>query len=208
MAILVLVPTESELRVIRQLVSDVRLELCGFGPIAAAARTSGLILQHQPHRVILAGIAGSYDGRLTIGDAYQFDSVASYGIGVGTGSSFATAGQMGWHQWPGCDATQAIGDVITLSNQHQPSGQLLTVCASANDEHDVARRVAAFPDAVAEDMEGFAVALACRLSRVPFSIVRGISNKAGNRNHSEWKVETALQSAIRLVQRILDPNEV
>ncbi len=45
-----------------------------------------------------------------------------------------------------------------------------------------------FPDAMAEDMEGFGVALACRFAEVPLSIVRGFSNWVGDRNHSNWKV--------------------
>ncbi len=55
-----------------------------------------------------------------------------------------------------------------------------------------------FPKAVAEDMEGYAVALACRLHDVPLTIIRGISNQAGDRNHDGWQVAEALQSAAEL----------
>ena len=51
-------------------------------------------------------------------------------------------------------------------------------------------------------MEGFAVALACRLRGVPFDIVRGISNVAGDRDKSHWQVAAAVETAGRLALQI------
>jgi futalosine hydrolase len=56
---------------------------------------------------------------------------------------------------------------------------------------------------VAEDMEGFAVALACRLVGVPLDIVRGISNDAGDRDKVRWQVPQALRAAADLAALIL-----
>ena len=69
----------------------------------------------------------------------------------------------------------------------------------------VATRRGLFPDAAAEDMEGFAVALACRLAGVPLSIVRGISNTAGDRDPARWLVPEAVAAAAALAARILEP---
>jgi futalosine hydrolase len=57
---------------------------------------------------------------------------------------------------------------------------------------------------VAEDMEGFAVAMACRLRGVPLDIVRGISNTAGDRDASRWQVAAALEAAGRLAVQIVE----
>lgn len=59
------------------------------------------------------------------------------------------------------------------------------------------------PAAAAEDMEGFAVAMACRLRGVPLDIVRGISNAAGDRDRSHWQVSAALEAAGRLALQIM-----
>ena len=56
---------------------------------------------------------------------------------------------------------------------------------------------------MAEDMEGFGVALACRLGGVPLGIVRGISNDAGDRDKSRWQIPAALTAAAELALRIL-----
>jgi len=182
----------------------VRIELCGFGPIAAAARTARLLAALEPARVTLVGIAGAMDDGLVVGQAYRFDEVVSYGVGVGTGSDFQQATSLGWSQWPG-DATvgqQAIGDRIGRTGT-TAGHVLLTSCAASAGPADVARRRAMIPDAGAEDMEGFGVALACELSRVPWTIIRGISNRAGDRDHSRWCVEPALEAAAGLALQTL-----
>ena len=120
------------------------VELCGFGPIVAAARAASLLAAHQPQQVVLCGIAGSLGESLQVAGAYRFDSVACYGVGVGCGQAFKTAGSVGWRQWPGDGAGQAssaaIGDVIQLTKLRSSTDQrlLLTACAASQDESDVA----------------------------------------------------------------------
>jgi len=206
---LLLVPTAGERRIVEQVMGSgdsgrVRIELCGFGPIAAAARTAHLVATHKPAGVMLVGIAGTLDDRLTIGQAYRFDEVASYGIGVGSGSDFQLAAAVGWPQWPGDPATgqHAVGDRLGRGNA-TAGHVLLTACAASAGPADVALRHELIPDAVAEDMEGFGVALACKLAGVPWTIIRGISNRAGDRDHSRWRVEPALAAATALVLETL-----
>ena len=80
---------------------------------------------------------------------------------------------------------------------------MLTACAASAGPADVAARRALIPDAVAEDMEGFGIALACELAGVPWTIIRGISNRAGDRDHAQWCVEPALEAAAALARKTL-----
>lgn len=103
---LVLIPTEPERRLIGPRLASVLgdagwLELCGFGPVAAAARTARLLATAAPDRVLLVGIAGRLDDRLGLGRAYWFAEVACYGVGAGSGAGFQPAAALGWPQWPG-----------------------------------------------------------------------------------------------------------
>jgi len=207
---LVLVPTDLERRRLAPaLGGGVSIELCGFGPVAAAARAAGLIANHRPDRVLLVGIAGRLDDRVPIGSACRFSEVACHGIGAGSGVDFRTAASIGWPQWPGEPgaADQTIGDLIRLETSPLPgdpsAGLLLTVCAASATAADVALRRAAFPAATAEDMEGFGVAVACRLARIPLEIVRGISNAAGDRDKARWAIEPALAAAAALAKAVL-----
>ncbi len=214
---LLLVPTELERGLIAPVVaaacgSSIRVELCGFGPVVAAARAAQLIAEHRPERVLLVGIAGRFAGRLAIGQAYAFERVACHGIGAGTGDAFMPAQEMGWKQWSGAasDATAPIGDSLPCTSGRLPvaaadaqAGLLLSACSASAGEGDVRSRLRLHPDAAAEDMEGFAVAVACRLAGVPLDIVRGISNTAGDRDTSRWKIDAACRAAAELVATLL-----
>lgn len=206
---LLLVPTVGERRIVEQVIGSsdggrLRIELCGFGPIAAAARTAHLLATLQPASVTLVGIAGAIDGRLTVGHAYRFDEVVSYGVGVGTGGDFQQASSLGWLQWPGDPSVgqSAVGDRIGCAGT-TAGHVLLTACTASAGPADVQLRRALVPDAGAEDMEGFGVAIACELARVSWTIIRGISNRAGDRDHSRWCVEPALEAAAMLALQTL-----
>lgn len=89
--------------------------LCGFGPIAAAARTAELLATWRPGRVVLVGIAGTFDPEiLPIGRALAFDAVAVEGIGAGEGRDLAGPAALGFPQWPGNGGAEAIHDRIVL----------------------------------------------------------------------------------------------
>jgi futalosine hydrolase len=212
---LVLVPTERERGIVEPLVTaacggGVRIELCGFGPVVAAARTAQLIAEHRPDHLLLVGIAGRFTERLAIGQAYAFERVACHGVGAGSGDAFVTAEAMGWPQWPddGPDRRPRIGDVLPCTSNALPAAApradlLLSVCEASAGEADVRSRLRLYPDAEAEDMEGFAVAAACRLAGVPLDIVRGISNATGDRDISRWQIEAACRAAAELTVMLL-----
>ena len=197
---LVLVPTEMERRHLarqRGFGVDAPCELCGFGPVAAAARARDAIVAHEPARVILVGIAGTFDpSGLPVGTAAVFPSVLMHGVGVGL-ASFVPAPALGYRHWPRSGEGKADGpEALALAHPVPPaSGPLLTVCTGAATEAEAGERRALFPGAVAEDMEGFAVALACRLAEVPVAIVRGISNAVGDRQFEHWQIPEALDAA-------------
>mgnify|MGYP003310184123 CR=1 FL=1 len=56
--------------------------------------------------------------------------------------------------------------------------------------------------ALAEAMEGAAVALAANETGCPFVEVRGISNEAGDRDHSRWDIDLACKNAARVVAHL------
>ncbi len=210
---LLLIPTEAERcwagGLVDKLSQKAQVELCGFGSIVAGIRTTQLIAQHRPECALLVGIAGAIDTGLKVGGAYEFDQVACYGIGAGCGSNFQTTSEMGWIQWVSDDlASDIIADTIQLSPSGSPqsgsSRLLLTVCAASANAADVANHQQKFPQAMAEDMEGFSVAAACKLARVPLRIVRGISNMAGDREHKNWQSASAMQAALQLALATLD----
>ena len=214
MANLLLIPTQPELNVLQPLLGKAArrhnwsIELCGFGPIAAAARTSQLVSHQHPDRVLLIGVAGTYDPGQPLGVAVEYGHVACYGIGAGTGEHHQSASDLGWPQWQAVDSSRKIGDPISLDDDgrqgHPNGGNLLTCCSASTTLEDVQHRTRLHPEATAEDMEGFGVALACELISVRLQIARGISNIAGDRNQEHWQFRAALEAVGELALSIID----
>ncbi len=225
---LILVPTSIEMGKLRPLldagladhsrrIEPCAFQLCGFGPIAAAARTAALIARYQPDRVLLIGIAGTFDEeQFPVGTSCRFDEVLCDGIGVGVGDGFQSAGSLGWKQFGSSGTWPHIGDALPLVSTFVPgvscAGKLLTCTSASADQDDADRRRQRYPGVVAEDMEGFGVATACTLASVSLQIVRGLSNVVGDRNHSGWRTGDALASAAALattlILRTWIPSEV
>lgn len=195
---LLLVPTALELERLRALSPEcvdglawASVELAGFGPVAAAARSAALIAQHRPSRLLLVGIAGGYAG-LDLGTALSFGSVALDGVGAGEGHSLRLPSAMGF---PQVDAATPGGPVHETTTLAGDGPELLTVCAASEGGAMLAARTARFPNAVAEDMEAFGVALSARAAGVRLHVIRGISNAAGDRDVKGWKIDEALATA-------------
>jgi futalosine hydrolase len=210
-ATLILIPTELELRRIHDLggLPDElgTVEICGFGPVAAAARTSQLLTRHRPERCLLIGIAGAYDyEQYPAGSALSFARVAIEGVGVGVGADHLGPPRLGFPQWPAHTETgAAIHEELALTKESESDALLLlTTCSASDGPPLAAERRKRFPNASAEDMEGFGVALACRLQETPLSIVRGISNEVGDRDPTRWHIPAALAAGRRRALELLE----
>lgn len=206
---LLLVPTELERRRLHDLGGwpvGLALEaVCGFGPVAAAARTAALLARLSPARVVLVGIAGTFDGaRHPVGTACAFSRVALTGVGVGQGAEHSGPPALGFPQWPGSpDAPPLTAEeVLELARGDGPL--LLSTCAASASPAEAALRRAAFPDAAGEDMEGFGAGLACALAGVPLAVVRGFSNEVGDRAAERWRIPAALEAARERAVELLE----
>ncbi|MFI5048350.1 MAG: hypothetical protein ACHQEA_00620 [Gaiellales bacterium] len=176
MSRLILVPTALEAGLLG-LGDDV--VVCGFGLVEAAVGASRAFADHAPDEAVLVGAAGTYrPDRAPVGSALIASAVRCQGIGVGEQS----AAELGWTEL----------DVIELGGD---GGQLLSVAAASEDETRAMARASLHPEAVAEEMEAFAVALAALRFGVRLTVVRGISNVAGDRDQSRWRLREALTAA-------------
>jgi futalosine hydrolase len=162
---------------------DVTAALCGFGPAAAGVLSALTLVRTPPGPVALAGICGTFDvDRLPVGALFEALEVRMYGIGRGEGDEHVGPAQTGFAQAPATGALEPVLDRLPLPGGPRAGGTpgvLLTVAAAAGGPREAAWRRRAVPEALAEDMEGFAVALACaRLGR-SLTVLRGVSNAVG-----------------------------
>jgi futalosine hydrolase len=171
-----------------------RVETCGLGPVAAAARTSALLERLRPARALLVGIAGAYDVRAhPIGTAARCGVVSMDGLEA-CGFDLLEAQEL--------PRRPAIGTRIELAGANAAVG-LVTVLAPSGSADEAGARRARHEGAALEDMEGFGVALACAAAGVPLAIARGVSNAAGDRSRERWKIPEALAAARAIALEIL-----
>jgi futalosine hydrolase len=189
--------------------------LCGFGLAAAGAGASHaaarLAAQGGVNGLCLAGLAGTYDrDRAPVGSAIVGTAATCWGIGSGEGEAHRSAAALGWRQAWGDGRLTLECERLELTRPPTSTavaGEILSVTAASASPEDAARRRAISSAALAEDMESFAVALAARLRGLPLTVVRGISNVAGDRDKASWRMPEALASARRLLAEILSQPE-
>ena len=186
--------------------------VCGVGKAGAAAALSERLAERLANgpaveAVVSFGVAGAYPASgLAVGDVVVATEVAVLDEGLETGDRFVPFARPGMDvpgaAWAACDA--ALIDCL-VSGPPQAfqvaAGRVATVsvCAGTARLADERGRTGA----VAEGMEGAALALVARRRGVPFVEVRGISNSCGPRGGAAFDLETAVLHASAVVAALL-----
>ncbi|RAO07037.1 futalosine hydrolase [Micromonospora noduli] len=174
----------------------------GVGPAVAGAATARLLALAEaagrPYRaVVSAGVAGGFTGRVEVGDTVLGTASIAADLGAESPDGFIPVDELGMPPAllgagsrvpadPGLLAalraalpTATAGPVLTVS----------TVTGSTASTDELRRR---HPEAVAEAMEGYGVAVAAAQAGVPFAELRTISNPIGPRDREAWRLREAL----------------
>lgn len=165
---------------------------CGVGLVAAALGASRLLAAHTPERVLLLGLAGTRDThRADLAQVVVGTHAFNEGVGAGAGAGFVPLAAMGIPDEP------VAPDVLPLADPGPSGGDLPRlglgcVAAASASLAEAAAHLEARPDAVLEDMESWAVAVACRDAGVPLAVVRAVSNVAGQRDKGHWRLAESL----------------
>ncbi len=188
----------------------------GAGKANAAATTAILIDRFQPQLVINVGCAGAYVGSgLLIGNLVlaSEDVLADEGVVVEDGWK-----NLRFMNLPSVEQEEVnCYNVIPLSRAASEKamlladyygvfvmrGRLATVSTCSGTEQHGARLLRRW-SALAESMEGAAVAQICLRFGVDCLEIRGISNFVEDRDLSTWDIPRAVEAAQRFVLRYLE----
>ncbi len=213
MVTLLLVPTRGERDGLGLAVpAGVEVRCCGMGPTLAAVGACRALDELRPSRCVLVGIAGTRDAtRAPVGGLVVGESVVDEGVGAGAGAGFVPLADLappGEHVPPTTlplDVPAAwLREDVAAGLAPPVAGAVGTVAAASASVEEADARLARRPDVLVEEMEGYAVALACRAAGVPLSVVRAVSNRAGDRDTTRWDIAGSLGSLGRLVSRLLE----
>jgi futalosine hydrolase len=164
------------------------VEAVGVGPAAAAAGTARLLATGNYRAVISAGIAGGFPQRAEVGATVLATRSIAADLGAESDHGFLPIEELGFGtSVVAADPlllkglTTALPDAIT--------GDVLTLATVTGTAATADALAARFPDAVAEAMEGFGVAVAA--AGLPFAELRAISNPVGPRDRAAWRLKEA-----------------
>ncbi|NWA60236.1 5'-methylthioadenosine/S-adenosylhomocysteine nucleosidase [Pantoea sp. B9002] len=185
---------------------EVALLKSGIGKVAAALGTTLLLQLCKPDVVINTGSAGGLAPTLKVGDIVVSDEVRYHDVDV---TAFGyEPGQMA-----SCPAAFVADDkliaaaelVIKQLDLNAVRGLVVSGDAFINGAAPLERIRTTFPQAIAVEMEATAIGHVCHQFKVPFVVVRAISDVADQESHlsfDEFLSVAAKQSSL-MVENLL-----
>jgi futalosine hydrolase len=179
----------------------------GVGKSAAAASTARALTLHRYRTVISGGIAGSLpsEDQLSIGDSIAANRSQFSDEGVGAPDGFIPISELGFAPFEngkmGIDHDSSLTEYLGSLTDVQ--GIIATVSWCSGDD-GCARGVVARTGAIAEAMEGAAVAVAAQLvdSTIRTGELRVISNTTGNRAKQIWDLDASLSNLTKIIGQL------
>jgi adenosylhomocysteine nucleosidase len=152
----------------------------GVGKVFAAMVCERMIDQYNPKAIVFSGVAGALDEKLEIGDAVISRDCIQHDLDVqALGFSRGTIPYTHYRVFTADDKLRMIASGIRLRGKKIMEGRILTGDQFMT-ERETKRRKYLTDDLKGDaiEMEGRAVATVCTLNRVPFLVVRTITDKA------------------------------
>ncbi|WP_210609527.1 5'-methylthioadenosine/S-adenosylhomocysteine nucleosidase [Priestia flexa] len=186
---------------------EVVLLKSGIGKVNAALSTAILLEKFQPDYVINTGSAGGFHPDLNVGDAIISSEVRHHDVDV-------TAFGYEYGQVPNLPAAyQADEKLVAIAEQSAQEvtdmkvakGLIATGDSFMNDPVRVEFVREKFPELMAAEMEAAAVAQVCHQFKVPFVIIRALSDIAGKESDVSFDqfLEKAAVNSTNLVLNFL-----
>ncbi len=167
---------------------EVVAAMCGVGKVAAAVCTQTMILMYKPEAIINTGTGGSLSTELNIGDIAVAESLVQHdmdtsaigdpkgmisGINIINIPADKNLSDMMMDGVAKLDGVKAVRGVIA-------SGDLFV----ADDK--LKAEIKDYFHAIVCEMEGAAIGHVCYLNKVPFTVIRSVSDCADGSSHMDY----------------------
>ena len=186
---------------------EVVTAVCGIGKVFAALCAQTMILHYEPKAIINTGVAGTLTGDLGIG-------------------SIAVSTAVVQHDMDTSPLGDPVGLISGINKIEIPADRLLTsklfacakvmgintatgVIASGDQFVASSERKQYIVDhfgAIACEMEGAAIGQVCYVNKVPFCVLRAISDSADGSSHMDYPqfVKLAATQSVSLMRRFIN----
>ena len=180
---------------------DVIVVQSGMGKVNAGICAQTLINTFGANRIINTGVAGSLDAKIDIGDIVVSTDALEHDFDL-TPIGYAP-GQIYYNEAVAFTADENMRkDVVTAAKECAPEIHIFEGRICTGDQFIASKEqkkaiVSKFGGLCCE-MEGGAIAQVCYINKIPFVIIRAISDKADDSeemSYEEFKKEAAVRSA-------------
>ena len=170
--------------------------ITGIGPVSATYLITTAVLNKKPALVIQAGIAGSFNyNEMGPGQTVLVKYDAFGDAGMEEKGNFTTvfdAGFAGKNHFPFTDGW-LINPHPLLNNSALPVVKSVTINKVSDSVIQKEQLIKTFSPQT-ETMEGAALHYVCLQQQISFLQIRSISNEAGERDKSKWKMKEAVEN--------------
>lgn len=175
----------------------------GVGLLPATFNLTRQVLLNQPQFILQAGVAGSINDALSLGEVVVVNQESVGDAGVYENGIFSTLFDMALaekntHPWTN---GQLVNEGITSLHL---TGMKVVAGVTVNEITTNAERIAYYQQSGAqvETLEGAALHYVGLMTGIPFLQIRSISNYVGERNKSKWQMKEAITNLNDELQRI------
>ncbi|HIU16036.1 MAG TPA: 5'-methylthioadenosine/adenosylhomocysteine nucleosidase [Candidatus Ventricola intestinavium] len=180
--------------------------VCGIGKVFAALCAQTMILRYSPEAIINTGVAGTLTDALSIGAVAVSSAVVQHDMDTSAlGDPVGMISGINKVELPAddrlCGQLSACAKVLGIRTQ--------TGVIASGDQFiaEDARKeaIACTFHAIACEMEGAAIGQVCWVNRVPFCVLRAISDSADGSSHMDYAAftEMAAEQSVRLLRAFL-----
>ena len=175
------------------LVSNLPHLVTGVGMVSTAIAVTNALSKSNYDLVINAGIAGSFNRSLKIGQVVEVTKDYFSELGAQDGVHFLTPDEINLN-------VVADIEMNPATNLDKVSG--ITVNTIHGEKIAIQKVVHRFNPQI-ESMEGAACMLACQKAGVPCVQIRSISNYVEKRNKANWNIPLAIQNLNKELIKII-----
>ena len=188
---------------------EVALLLCGIGKVNAAVGATLLIDKLLPDYLINTGVAGGFPEKLKVGDIVVSTEVRHH-------DADATVFDYEIGQIPRMPAAfksdktlVKFAEEVSLEEKNVSvySGPILSGDSFVHHPKQIDKIIERFPNIMAVEMEGAAIAQTSYLFNIPFVLIRSISDKVhevGSSDIYKEFMQTAAENSVKIVLQLLN----
>ena len=159
--------------------TDIVLAVCGIGKVFAAICAQTMIVKYAPDAVINTGVGGTLTKKLSVGDVAVSSAMVQHDM-----DTSALGDPVGLISGPNIieiPADAALAEKISAIVRGMGINTVTGIIATGDQfiaKQETKDRIVSQFGAIACEMEGAAIGQVCCVNKVPFAVIRAISDDA------------------------------